>query len=91
MPMKNSIKANFPAGGTANKTDLVRRDKEICSALRQELKQHKLFFVGIDIIGDYLTEINVTSPTGMRQINKLNNTNLEKIFWDKLETKYNIV
>jgi glutathione synthase len=91
MPMKNSIKANFHAGGTAKKTGLVRRDKEICSALRKILRDTQLFFVGIDIIGDYLTEINVTSPTGMKQINVLNNTNLEKIFWDKLETKYNLV
>jgi len=91
MPMKNSIKANFHAGGTAKKTGLVRRDKEICSALRKILRDTQLFFVGIDIIGDYLTEINVTSPTGMKQINVLNNTNLEKIFWDKLEIKYNLV
>ena len=91
MPMKDSIKANFHAGGIAKKTNLIRRDKEICSALSKMLKENQLFFVGIDIIGDYLTEINVTSPTGMRQINELNNTNLEKIFWDKLETKYNLV
>ena len=50
-----------------------------------------LFFVGIDIIGDYLTEINVTSPTGIKQINKLNNVKLEQVFWDKLEAKYKIV
>jgi glutathione synthase len=91
MPMKNSIKANFHAGGKAKKTGLIRRDKEICLALSKFLKENQLFFVGIDIIGDYLTEINVTSPTGMKQINALNNTNLEKIFWDKLETKYNLV
>jgi glutathione synthase len=73
------------------KTDLIRRDEEICSALKQILKDKELFFVGIDIIGDYLTEINVTSPTGIKQINALNNTQIEKLFWDKLETKYNIV
>ena len=91
MPMNDSIKANFHAGGTAKKIGLVRRDKEICTALKKILKENQLFFVGIDIIGDYLTEINVTSPTGMRQINELNSINLEKIFWDKLETKYNLV
>ena len=91
MPMKDSIKANFHAGGTAKKTGLVRRDKEICLALSKFLKENHLFFAGIDIIGDYLTEINVTSPTGMKQINTLNNIHVEKIFWDKLETKYNIV
>jgi glutathione synthase len=91
MPMKNSIKANFHAGGTAKKTNLVRRDKEICSAISDFLIKNQLFFAGIDVIGDYLTEINITSPTGMKQINVLNDTNLEKIFWDKLETKYNLV
>ena len=50
-----------------------------------------LFFVGIDIIGNFLTEINVTSPTGIKQINKLNDIKLEKVFWDKLEAKYKIV
>ena len=91
IPMENSIKANFHAGGTSKKTGLIRRDKEICSALTKFLKDNQLFFVGIDVIGDYLTEINVTSPTGMKQINELNNTNLEKIFWDKLEAKYILV
>ena len=56
-----------------------------------DLKKLDLFFVGIDIIGDYLTEINVTSPTGIKQINKLNNVKLEQVFWDKLEAKYKIV
>ena len=91
IPKKNNIKANFHAGGTAKKTGLIRRDEEICLALKKILKEKELFFVGIDIIGDYLTEINVTSPTGIKQINALNNTKIEKLFWDKLETKYNIV
>ena len=91
IPKKNNIKANFHAGGTAQKTSLVRRDEEICKSLKKILKKEKLFFVGIDIIGDYLTEINVTSPTGIKQINALNNTSIERLFWDKLESKYNIV
>ena len=91
IPKKGNLKANFHAGGIPQKTGLIRRDKEICRALKKTLKDNNLFFVGIDIIGDYLTEINVTSPTGIKQINTINNTNLEKIFWDKLETKYNIV
>ncbi|MDC1296640.1 glutathione synthase, partial [Alphaproteobacteria bacterium] len=91
IPLENNIKANFHAGGIAKKVGLVRRDKEICLKLSKFLKLNQLFFVGIDIIGDYLTEINVTSPTGIKQINELNNVNIEKIFWDKLETKYNIV
>ena len=91
MPSKGSIKANFHAGGVAKKTELVYRDKEIVETIGKELKELDLFFVGIDIIGNYLTEINVTSPTGIKQINKLNNVKLEQVFWDKLEAKYKIV
>ena len=91
IPSEGSIKANFHAGGSAKKTGLVFRDKQIIEVLGRELKKMDLFFVGIDIIGNFLTEINVTSPTGIKQINNLNNTKLERIFWDKLEEKYNIV
>ena len=91
IPSQGSIKANFHAGGTAEKTDLVFRDQQIVDVLGEELKKLNLFFVGIDVIGDYLTEINVTSPTGIKQINKLNNVNLERVFWDKLEAKYKLV
>lgn len=91
IPTKGSIKANFHAGGIAKKSELVFRDKEIIDALGPELKKLDLFFVGIDVIGDFLTEINVTSPTGIKQINQLNGVNLEALFWDKLEAKYKIV
>ena len=91
LPKDGNIKANFHAGGIPKKTDLVFRDKEIIEAIGPQLAKNNLFFVGIDIIGNYLTEINVTSPTGIKQINKLNNVNLEKVFWDKLEAKYKLV
>ena len=91
IPKDGNIKANFHAGGTPIKTDLVFRDREIVDIVGPKLKKNNLFFVGIDIIGDYLTEINVTSPTGIKQINKLNNVSLEKVFWDKLEAKYKLV
>jgi len=91
IPIEGSIKANFHAGGIAKKTDLVFRDSEIIEKVGAELKELDLFFVGIDIIGDFLTEINVTSPTGIKQINQLNNVKLEQVFWDKLEAKYKIV
>ena len=91
IPTDGNIKANFHAGGIAKKTDLVFRDREIIETIGPQLAKNNLFFVGIDIIGDYLTEINVTSPTGIKQINKLNNVNLEKVFWDKLEAKYKLV
>ena len=91
IPKDGDIKANFHAGGVPSKTDLVFRDKEIIDVIGPQLRDNNLFFVGIDIIGDYLTEVNVTSPTGIKQINALNNVNLEKVFWDKLEAKYKLV
>ena len=62
---------------------------QIGSKLKPYLKKKGLFFTGIDVIGNYLTEINVTSPTGMQEINRLNSVKLEKIFWNKLEKKIN--
>ena len=88
VPESNNLKANFHAGGKPKKTDLIYRDKDICDALKADLIEKNLFLVGIDVIGNYLTEINVTSPTGLKQINSLNNVNLEKIYWDKLEEKF---
>jgi glutathione synthase len=87
MPKKGSVTANFHTGGTANKVGLVRRDKKICNILKPFLKKNKLFFTGIDVIGNYLTEINVTSPTGIQEINRLNGVRIEKFFWDRVEKK----
>ena len=91
VPQVGEVKANFHAGGIPSKTGLVFRDKQIIDKLGPELRKKNLFFVGIDVIGDYLTEINVTSPTGIKQINILNNVKLENLFWDKLEAKYKLV
>ena len=88
IPQENNIKANFHAGGKPEKSELIYRDKEICEALQKDLKEKNLFLTGIDVIGNYLTEINVTSPTGLKQVNKLNEINLEKIYWNKLEEKF---
>lgn len=87
IPKKGSVTANFHRGGTAKKVGLVRRDKKICNILKPFLKKNKLFFTGIDVIGNYLTEINVTSPTGIQEINRLNGVRLEKFFWDRVEKK----
>ena len=87
VPAKNEIRANLSRGGTAKKTILTTKDKFICKKLKPWLKKEGLFFAGIDIIGNYLTEINVTSPTGIVEINQLENTQLEKIFWDLIEKK----
>ena len=83
IPAKNENRSNMHVGGKPIKTSLNKNDKLICDTISPHLKSKGLFFVGIDVIGNYLTEINVTSPTGIREINKLNKTNIEKIFWDK--------
>ena len=85
VPKNNSIKANFHAGGTAVKTTLSPREKQICSTIKSFLKTKKLFFVGIDVIDGYLTEINITSPTGIQEINRLNKVNIEKDVIDFVE------
>ena len=83
IPAKNENRSNMHVGGKPIKTSLNKNDKLICEIISPHLKAKGLFFVGIDVIGNYLTEINVTSPTGIREINRLNKTNIEKIFWDK--------
>ena len=83
IPAKNENRSNMHVGGKPIKTSLNKNDKLICETISPHLKAKGLFFVGIDVIGNYLTEINVTSPTGIREINRLDKTNIEKIFWDK--------
>jgi len=87
IPAKNENRSNMHVGGKPIKTSLNKNDKLICETISPHLKAKGLFFVGIDVIGNYLTEINVTSPTGIREINRLNKTKIEKIFWDKVLTK----
>lgn len=88
VPADNDARANFHAGGSAEKTTLTTREKEICAKIGPELKKRGLVFVGIDVIGDYLTEINVTSPTGIQEINALDGVCLESDLWDAFERKY---
>ena len=87
IPAKNENRSNMHVGGKPIKTSLNKNDKLICETISPHLKAKGLFFVGIDVIGNFLTEINVTSPTGIREINRLNKTNIEKIFWDKVLKK----
>jgi glutathione synthase len=87
VPAKGEARANLHVGGTAMKTKLTRREREICAAIGPTLKKQGLIFVGIDVIGDYLTEINVTSPTGIQEINRLDGSLLEKRVWDAIEAR----
>ncbi|OYQ35185.1 glutathione synthase [Niveispirillum lacus] len=88
IPQDGEARANFHAGGSAGKTQLTRREQEICEAIGPTLRAQGMIFVGIDVIGDYLTEINVTSPTGIQQINQLDGSALESVLWDAMEARY---
>ena len=78
LPKANSIKANFHAGGKPVKTNITAKEKIICKKIKPFLVKKGLIFVGIDVIDNYLTEINITSPTGIQEINRLNNSKIEK-------------
>ena len=85
LPGEGSIRANMRVGGKPVAATLTRQQEKICRALKPYLKAHGLLLVGLDVIGDYLTEINVTSPTGLRAVEKLYDLNLAKLVWDKVE------
>jgi glutathione synthase len=87
VPAAGEARSNMHVGGQAVKSTLSRRDLEICEIIGPELKRRGLIFVGIDVIGDYLTEINVTSPTGLQQINRFDGVCLEDQIWDAIEAK----
>jgi hypothetical protein len=74
-------------GGRPEPTTLTDREKEICAAIGPELKKRGMIFVGIDVIGGYLTEINVTSPTGLQEIARFDGVHLERAIWDAIEAK----
>lgn len=86
-PAPSEVRANMHVGGTAVKTDLSTHDKEICAQIGPKLRELGMIFVGIDVIGGLMTEINVTSPTGIQEINHFNNVCIESILWDSLVRK----
>ncbi len=88
LPGAGEIRSNLAVGGTAAKTELTQREREICAALGPELKRRGLIFVGIDVIGgEWLTEINVTSPTGIVAIEKFDGTDVAGMIWDAIEAR----
>lgn len=87
VPLKGHVRSNLRVGGRAEAVELTARDREICAALAPELKRRGLIFVGIDVIGDYLTEINVTSPTGAVQLKQFTGVNAAALMWDVIEAK----
>lgn len=88
IPAEGEARSNLVAGGKAIATTLTQRDKEICATIAPLLQKEGLWFAGIDVIGGFLTEINVTSPTGLPTINRLNAIQSEALIWDMIEAKY---
>ena len=87
VPAEGEARSNMHVGGTPLKSGLTERDQEICRAIGPVLKEQGMIFVGIDVIGDYLTEINVTSPTGIQECGRFDGTNLSGLIWDAIERR----
>ena len=85
VPASGQVRSNLARGGRAEAVELTARDKELCAIIAPELKARGLLFVGIDVIGDYLTEINVTSPTGAQQLKRFGGADAAAILWDRIE------
>jgi glutathione synthase len=87
VPAEGEARSNMHVGGRAEKSPLTARDLEICAAIGPTLRDQGMIFVGIDVIGDYLTEINVTSPTGLQEIARFDGVRIETAIWDRIEEK----
>jgi glutathione synthase len=87
IPAAGQVRSNLHVGGTAAPVELTARDREICAAIGPTLKDRGLIFVGIDVIGDWLTEINVTSPTGAQQLKAFTGVDAAALMWDAIEAK----
>jgi glutathione synthase len=87
VPAPDDLRSNMVRGGVPKAAGLTPREREICARLGPALRERGLIFVGIDVIGDYLTEINVTSPTGIRSIKNLGGADIAALLWDCIEAK----
>jgi glutathione synthase len=87
VPPEGEARANLHAGAKAVQARLTSRDQEICDAIGPALRERGMIFVGIDVIGNYLTEINVTSPTGIQQIDRYDGVSLERDIWVAIEQR----
>ena len=87
VPAEGDARSNMHVGGKAVKTDMTERELEICARIGPELKKRGFVLVGIDVIGDVMTEINVTSPTGVREVKKFGGADIAALFWDAVEKK----
>ena len=87
VPAQGEARSNMHVGGKPMKCELTSRDREICEIIGPRLREKALLFVGIDVIGNYLTEINVTSPTGIQELSRFEDTNIASLVWDAIEKK----
>ena len=87
VPKEGEARSNMHAGGRPEQAALTKREQEICEMIGPTLREKGLIFVGIDVIGDFLTEINVTSPTGLQEINRFDGSCLEAGIWDAIERR----
>ncbi|WP_127143797.1 glutathione synthase [Pelagibacterium montanilacus] len=87
IPMDGEARSNMHAGGRPELSELTEREREICAIIGPELKKRDLIFVGIDVIGGFLTEINVTSPTGIREVRRFGGPDIATLVWDAIETR----
>jgi glutathione synthase len=87
IPSEGEARSNMHVGGRPELSELTEREREICARIGPVLKQHDLVFVGIDVIGGYLTEINVTSPTGIREIKRFGGPDIAPMIWDAIEMR----
>jgi glutathione synthase len=87
VPAEHDNRSNMHVGGVAKPTKLTKREHEICEAIGPDLKKRGLIFTGIDVIGDFMTEINVTSPTGIRQVKRFGGADIAALIWDAIEAR----
>ncbi|TWH36259.1 MULTISPECIES: glutathione synthase [unclassified Aminobacter] len=87
VPAEHDARSNMHAGGRAEPTELTEREREICARIGPSLRERGFILVGIDVIGDYMTEINVTSPTGVREVKRFGGADIAALFWDAVEAK----
>jgi len=87
VPAAHDNRSNMHVGGVAEAATLTKREHEICEAMGPDLKKRGLIFTGIDVIGDWLTEINVTSPTGIRQVKRFGGADIAALIWDAIEAR----
>ena len=87
VPAETDARSNMHVGGVAERTDMTDREREICARIGPALRERGFTLVGIDVIGGLLTEINVTSPTGVREVKKFGGADIAALFWDAVEAR----